>query len=980
MATSVSDLMSQLDTIAYNPSAIQRAVMQTLSDVSNGTLTVVDPTSPFVFALESSAVLTAYAMSKNATLNRMQYPYAAQTLDDLYLHMSDTDYVNRFAVPVTDTFYMLLPYQEVLNNLVLDPTTGLSMLVIPRNTNITVADTVFSIQYPIQIRQLAHGGLQIVYDTSEPSPLQELPSNVIPWQIVSDGTTEYLQFSFEVMQFSINSLTQPVNASTLFQYQIAYVNQFYYARVYYENADGTWTEMQTTHTPDIYDITEPTAVLEVMDGNILQVTIPQIYTATGTLNSTIRMDIYTTQGVVNLVLGEYSMGAFAIDFVSYDTSDPTQFSAPLALLTSIFAYSTDTVSGGSNGVDFATLQQQVINNSVGPQVLPISNVQLENALTTQGFTIVTSVDNITDRVFLATRALPTPTDDNLLTAAGSMNATVQFSLDSIAAYSYTIDNSAAEDAMTLTPSALFQEINGVVNPISDAEIALINGLPPDQKALIVSSGNYLYTPFHYVFDSSNSGFAVRPYYLDNPSVLNKLFVSDNDSTMLQVNTGAYQIVRTSTGYQLQVQTVSGASFQALNDDQVFVQLAYTPEGETTQAYLEGVLVGKDPTGLERIYQFDLSSTMNVDADNDITLTKFLMFTTEARLTSAPLTTTFDIFYATTAVMPADWVAAEVDGDLGRAFLPLNVNGITHEQLQVEFGVSLETLWARARTVVSTIVYETWTENIPWTYPNDVYQRDPVTGSTITVDPTTGQISYTILHHAGDPVLDDQGNPTYQYVIGQVKLDGNGNPIVANPRGVTQQVDFMLIEGVYAFATDAASAAYRTQLIGTLITWLTQNLEAINNQLLEQTELYFYPQTTLGQIDVMVGASLKTTIEAGQSLTLTLYVDSAVYNNPDLKTLLSNTSVSIVSQALQTNQVSRTAILDQLSTAYGTDVIDAELTGLGSPAQNLPLFTILDGSLQASLRKVLIPQSDNSLLLQEDLTINWVQHDASVLTN
>ena len=977
MATSVSDLMSQLDTIAYNPSAIQRAVLQTLSDVTNGAITVVDPTSPFVFALESAACLTSYAMSKDASLTRQQYPYAAQTLDDLYLHMSDTDYVNRFAVPATDTFYMLLPYQQLLNELVLDPTTGVMQIIIPRNTKITVADTVWSIQYPIIIRQLAHGGLQIVYDTSEPSPLQTLSSNVIPWQIVSDGTTEYLQFSFEVMQFDINSLTQPVNASTLFQYQIAYVNQFYYARVYYENSDGTWTEMQTTHTPDIYDITTPTAVLEVMDGNILQVTIPQIYTATGVLNSTIRMDIYTTNGAINMVLSEYSMGAFAIEFISYDTSDPTVYSAPLATFSSMFAYSQDTVNGGSNGVDFATLQQQVINNSVGPQVLPISNVQLQNALTTAGFTIVTSVDNITDRVFLATRAMPTPTDDDLLTAAGSMNATVQFSLDSISAFSYTIDNSSAEDAMTLTPDALFQEVNGVVSLVPDATIALINGLPPDQKALIVSSGNYLYTPFHYVFDSSNNGFAVRPYYLDAPQVLTKLFVSDNDLTQLQVNTGAYSIARTATGYTLQIQTVSGASFQALDDDQVFVQLAYTPEGEKTEAYLNGVLIGKDSTGLERIYQFDLSSTMNVDANNNITLEKFLMFTTQARLTSAPLTTTFDILYATTAVMPADWESAEVDGDLGRPFLPLNVVGITHEQLQVQFGTALETLWARARSVPSTVQYEVWTSNIPWTYEYDVYQADPVTGSKIQI--VDGQVVTTVEHHAGDPVLDDQGNPTYQYVIGQVKLDNNGQPIVANPRGITQQVDFMLIEGVYKFATDTATTAYRTQIIQTIIQWLTQQLVAINNQLLEQTELYFYPQTTLGQIPVMYGPSLKTTIEAGQSLTLTLYVTASVFNNAQLKTLLTNTSTTIISAQLQAAQVSRAAIVDALTTAYGDDVIDAELTGLGSPAQNLPLFTILDGSIQASLRKKLVPQSDNSLLLTEDLTINWVVHDESLLT-
>jgi hypothetical protein len=977
MATSVAGLMANVQAVAYNPSAIQRAVLQTLSDVSSGALVVVDPTSPFVFALESSATLTATAMSEDATLTRKQYPYAAQLLEDLYLHMSDEDYINRFAVPATSTFYMMLPYDELLNKLVLDPTTGIKYVTIPRNTYITVADTTFSIQYPILIQQLQHGGLQVVYDTSELSPLQTLSSNQLTWNLVSDGTTTYLQFAFEVMQFDIASTTKAVNASALFQYQFSYTDQFYYCRVYSENADGTWTEMQTTHTPEIYDVTTPTAVLEVLDDNILQVSIPQIYTATGVLNSTIRIDIYTTQGQINLALDNYSMGAFTTTFYAVDANDNTPYTAPLQTLSAVFSYCTSVVSGGSDGTDFATLQQQVINNSVGPQQAPISNLNLEAALTELGYTVVTNIDNITNRTFLATKGLPVPTDSDLTTPAGTMNATVSLTLDQIAANSYVIDNTSTADAMTLTPQALYQDVSGVVSLVSDAEIAMLNGLPPDQKALVLTQGGYLYTPFHYVLDSSNNGFAVRPYYLDNPNINTKLFISQNGTTQLQVSVGAYGIVRTPTGYKIQIQTTSGGSFQALQDSQIYVQLAYIPEGEHDRAYLNGTLIGHDSTGKERIYEFDLSSTMNVDANNCIDLTQFMMYTTQERITAAPLVTNFDVIFATTAVMDVTWQPAEVDSVLGRFLLPLNVVGIDHEQLQVQFGTALTTLWARARTVVSTETYQTYQTNVPQLYPNDVYQRDPVTGSAFTI--VNGQLEYTILHKAGDVVTDDNGNVQYQYVIGQVVLGPDGQPIVANPRGVTRQVDFMLIEGVYQFATDQAASDYRTQMIDTLLGWLTNDLAVLNDELLENSEMFYYPKTTLGQIDVMVGASQKTTIEAGQSLTLTLYVNASTYGNADLRTQLSETAVTTVTTGLDTTQVSRAAIIDALGTAFGSDVIDVELDGLGSAAQDLPLFTILDGSIRASLRKKLVAQPDNSLILQEDLTIVFVEHDESVIS-
>lgn len=981
MAASIRDLSAQLATLGYNPSAAQRAMLQSWSDVSSGAITIVDPSNPVVLVLESACVLVANAMTENKVLNRKQYPFAAQDQSDLYLHMSDVDYIGRFATPVTDNFTMMLPYAELLSKLVLDPTTGIKKVVIPRNTKFTVANTVFSIQYPIEIRQLLHGGLQIVYDTAVVSPLQTITDNLIKWNLVSDGTTTYLSFSFEVAQFDLTSVTQNANAATLFSYQFAYADQYYFCRVWSQNADGTWTEMYTTHSDQIYNINTPTAVLAVdEDTNLLTVSIPQIYTATKLTNTAIRIDIYTTKGVVNMVLGNYSMAAFTVKFNAVDQNDITNYTNPLQSLSSLFAYSTSTLAGGTNGVDFATLQAQVINNSVGPQTIPISNVNLQDALSKLGFTVVTNIDNITNRTFLATKSLPLPTDSTLLTAAGTTNATVAFSLDQLSALSYVVDNSTTEDAMTITPDALYQDNNGVVTLVSDAEISMLNNLPPDQKALSITAGNYLYTPFHYVLDSANNGFAVRPYYLDDPVIQTKLFVSDNDTTLLQVNTASYGIVRTSTGYKLQLQTVSGASFQALTDDQIFVQLSFVPEGEKDRAYLAGVLIGHDSTGKERIYEFDLSSNMNVDANDCIQLTKFLMFTTEARVVGSPLLQDFDVLFAVNAVMDVQWVSSEVDTLLGKQYLPIAAVGVTHEALRVQFGTSLDTLWARARSVISTIVYETYDANIPATYPADVYLPDPETGSVITIDPETGQPTWTIEHHKGDVVLDNSGSPVYLHSIGQIKLDAGGAPIPANPRGMTREIDFLLIEGVYKFATDATAETYRSQMISTLLTWMTGALESLNDQLLEQSRLYFYPKKTLGQVDVMVGSSLKTTMEAGQSLTLTLYVSSSVYNNADLRTRLELTGKQLLAMQLTAPQVARDALEDSLSNAYGSDVIALELTGLGSVAQNLPVFTILDDSIRASLRKKLVALTDDSLVLMEDLTVIWVQHDKAVLSN
>lgn len=983
MAASVRDLAAQLSALGYNAAGAQRAVLQSLSDITGGKIQVVDPSNPLTFALESACVLTMNAMTKYATLNRKQYAVAAQDQEDLYLHMSDVDYLGRFCTPATDTFLMMLPYAELLSKLVLDPTTGIKKIVIPRNTKITIANTVFMICYPIEIRQLLHGGLQVIYDTSETCPFQTLSDNLIKYELVSDGTNTYLRFPIQVLQIDGKSVTQNANAATNFSYQFAYNDQYYYTRVWVQNNDGTWTEIKTTHSDQVYDITEPTAVLQVNeDTNTLTVSIPQIYTATGVIKTAVRMDIYTSKGEIYMVLDNYSMGLFQITFQAFDQNDITPFTEPLSTLTSMFAYSTSTLAAGSNGLTFEELRSEVIDNSVGPQKLPITNVNLQSNLQKLGFNVISNIDNITNRIFLASRALPLPTDSTLLTAAGTSNATVSFSLDQLSGLSYVVDNTDAQKAMTLTPDALFKDVNGVVSLVSDGEIQALNALPPDQRALMVTNGNYLYTPFHYVLDSTGNNFAVRPYYLDDPVIQTKSFKADNDTTLLQVNTAAsYGIVRTATGYAMQVTTTSSPTFQALPDDEIYVMLSFVPEGEKDRAFLLGQLVGRDSTGKERIYQFDLSSNMNVDAKNCIQLSQFKMFTQEPRLVGSQLTQDFDIIYATTAVMDTQWEPNEVDSVMSLAkgvFVPANAVGVTWETLTTQFGTALTTLWAQARSVVSTIQYEVWDTDQPLTYETDVYERDPVTGAAVSI--VDGQVVMKIAHHKGDPVLDSSGNPVLKYTAGQIKLDpATGAPIPANPRGMTRQIDFMLIEGVYKFATDTAAKNYRSQMIGTLLTWMTGSLQDLSNQLLEQTKLYFYPKKTIGLVNIMIGASLKTTMQAGQSLVLTLYVDSNVYNNSQLRTQLTVTATQIVAMQLTQAQVANDAIEDALATAFGSDVIALQLSGLGGQGRDLPVFTILDDSIRASLRKKLIALTDDSLVLAEDLTVVFVQHDQAALT-
>lgn len=964
----VSNLKSQVEKVAYNPAAIQRVVLESLRTATAGGVEVVDPTNPFVFALESSAVLTATAMAKNEANTRKQYPVAALTQEDLYLHMSDRDYADRFAVPAKTVFSILIPMEELLARLVEDPGTGIRKMVIPRNTFFTVADIVFSLQYPIEIRQMNHGGLQVVYDASKPSPLQELSSNVLRYETRTgpDGT-DFLYFEFEVAQFRIQSHTGTLNAATDYKLDVTLADQYYYTRVYVEEASGSWTEIRTTHSDQIYDAATPTAVLRVIDRQ-LTVRIPQVYTSTGLLNRGVRVDVYETRGVLDINLANYGADAFLATWQAFDSADQTIFTAPLKTLRSPVIYSNKFVSGGANAMSFEALRNRVLRNAIGQPTLPITNVQLEATLERNGYQIVRNVDNITNRVFLATRPMPTPDDERLITAAAASIETVSITLDELVQLDTVIDNGAS---VTITPQTIYRTRSGVVKPVPSSQVEALLALPADQRAGQVTQGGYLYTPFHYVLDTTGSEFSARAYYLDAPTIETKIFVADNDTTLLQASTKAYGVERTESGYKITIALESSDGWKQLSNEDAYVMLAYVPKGERDRAYLMGALEGINADG-ERVYSFDLSTTFNVDAGHGMELSKFLMYSQEPRLTKCEMLQDFEVLIAAGSVMGGQYTPNGVDDALPRFLLPMRIAGVMHEKLRVRFGYSLDRLWSRARSVISTVVYKTWETDVPRFYEQDIYETDPLTGAKFGVA-GDGTLTYNILHAKGDPVLDELGNPVYQFRKGDVQLDGSGNPIVLNPRGMMRQIDVLLIEGAYHFATDVTTLNYRNKLTRTVVEWLTNDLTKITEQLLEQTRMYFYPKTTLGAIDVMIQDGITTTIAAGQAFNVAIYVNAAVYSNEKLRAQLATTTVKVLSQQVASNTVSVSGMLKALREAYGNDVIDVDVNGLGGEA-NLSVLTVLNDGDRCSIRKRLIAQADDSLIVQEDVTIGFVRHE------
>lgn len=960
--------MKNLNLVRYNPTEIQRYIHRAMVDISAGKYEILDPSNPFAFLLEVAATLAASNAVESKVNNRKQYSSMAQTKEDLYRHMSDHDFADICATPAEAPFIIGFAKDELLQAMVDVPGSDMRKLVIPRNTTMTVSDTIFSLQYPIEIRQMGHGGIQVVWDTEITSPLLTLDTNVIDSGFVTntDGV-EMLMFSVPTKQFSIKSLVETSSLGRKFKMNLSIEHQFHYCRVWSETSPNNWVELPTTYSQEIYPINKPTAIV-IVDGKQVSVELPIVYQKSGLISGKIRVDVYQTRGPITMDLGSYDHRQFVANWLAIDKSEQNEYVAPLKKIKTVLLYSNAVVSGGSNEMDFDSLRNRVMENGFGPILLPITPAQAQSRLERKGYNIVKNIDNVTQRIFKATREMPAPQDPELITPAAAGIHMLSETVERLAMLSTTYENT---NSLTVSPQTLYSIASGIVRVVPESERAMIDAMPGDKKAQLITNGSYFYSPFHYVLDTTNNTFAVRPYYLDNPRINSRSFIAENDTTLLQVSVSSYSIDRTSAGWSIMVTTNSSEDWKNIQSDRLFAVIGYRPDRTGDFAYIKGELVGNLDSG-EQVWRFDVNTTYDINSDNKLELSNAMMYEISQQFHRCSLSEEFDIFFSTSEPMPDGWKAASFDNLIGTFLVDNGAVGVTRERLKVTFGYALTNLWSRARSVVGEEQYAKWDVDVPATYLADEYELDPVTGRPkFTI--VAGKITFNKTHSMGDIQYDSEGKIIYRYVKGDVKRDAYGKPIVTNTRGVVRQMDLFLLEAPYYFATNDAAVKYRQLLVNMLVEWVTGELYAINRSLLDKSRISYCPTQNVGQVDVIYGAGLKTTIAAGQYFNLKLYVRDTVYKNDELKEKLRLTTISTIAACLKAKTVANSDIVDALRTSYGDDVISFEIAGLGG-VNNLSLCTMVDNSARLTLRKRLAYRNDQTFAVEEDVTVEFIAHE------
>lgn len=959
------DLTSLMEGAVRNPAGLQTVAIDYVQWRLDGD-TVPDPLSPLVQLLEVGSTQSALAIQQGLALDRRRYALLASTFEDLYAVMTDRDFLNRFAKPASVPLSIWVERDTVLS-LMAPVGNGSKKLTIPRYTTFTISNNyIFTTLYPIEIRQLQHGALQIAYNTDILSPLQTLSDNVIPWWNSRDSEgVNRIRLDVDLLQLKRGyQLFQPLGGSAN-AFVMTFTDSYFSARVF-RKVNNAWVEMKTTHSEQIHDPQKPTAFLEVDDG-ALRISIPPIYLTNGLIPGDIRVDVYTTQGTLEVPLSQLDSSQFAWDF-GEDLDDPSQaaFWKGLPDL-SMAVFSDGIISGGLPGLTFEETRDLVISRGSSIDT-PITPPQVKANLELQGFNVMLARDDLTDRLYYATRGVPNNPDSEFTTSIASGIVPVSISMEKLARLPGAYDNG---DRVTMSPSTLMKIESGRLTVVSADQYPNASGATTETLIASVNSGKFVYTPFHYVLDASNSNFALRAYYLESPKMTLREFLSENQSTLLSVSTQTFAIERTTYGYRIVVNCKPSTGYDNIAQEDVYLHLGYYPRDETELAYLAGTVLGI----IDGVWtwEFQLHTNYDVDANDDLVLTNFLQYDTTPRNLTVGMETRFFLVHTVTNYRVLNLEGSDVDAYVPSFLLPDGVDwvGVQLEAMTFQLGTALTDFWRGCRPVAGSEQYQLYTQDVLKYYNSDVYEIDPATKRPkYTI--VNGEMVYNKLHSKGDPVLDAVGNQEIEFYAGQVKVDDNGQPIVVSERPTLRLMDLFVMDGSYYFANQSESLADAQYLPARIADTYLATIESIAARALESTWYYYYPKTTIGMINVLTDSARSMMMDSRVTGSCVLKLSELGYNNEEYQASVRTMITAIINQHLQKETVSMMDIIADIKNKSDSDLIGCELE-LYANGVLLDTVSAGDESVRFSLNRLLYLRDDGKMGVKEDLTFTPKRH-------
>ena len=342
-----------------------------------------------------------------------------------------------------------------------------------------------------------------------------------------------------------------------------------------------------------------------------------------------------------------------------------------------------------------------------------------------------------------------------------------------------------------------------------------------------------------------------------------------------------------------------------------------------------------------------------------------------------LTTEFDIVYIARNHLPVGATTSDIDNIIDDTLLPAGsiYRGVVQEKIVLKFGDHLKHLYTKSRSVISPELYQRYTVDVPAVYEKTVFLRDSSNNIELTWNPGTEEFEYTVLHEAGDPILDTLGNPTYRHRVGDLVLNAFNEAIpIGGSRGMLRQTDIFLLDGRYYFATSDATRSYVKETVDLVAQWILTDIDTISKRLLERTTLSFNPKTTIGKLKANVGNGLIKEIEASQNFVLRLHLTKEKYDNEALRASLALTGKKTIASCLSNRTIAHSDMVAKLKAVLGDDVQAIELYSNVFSPDVYPIVTMVDDSMLPSIGKVLVALNNRTVEVQDAVSVGFLLHN------
>lgn len=968
-----------IDSLQADPMACASLALRALENSNDGEIRIIDPSNPFVYLMETSVVLYTNSLDRQITNLSRQYVANARNWNELYRHMSDKDFEGIFSTPGQAPIMFFLDVEEIIEKAIpVNDSSGDRKLTISRNSQIVTSGVKLTLLYPIDIIVTNFGSITVKYDVSNRNPLQNIPDLIIPTEIRKSNRSTYLYFELPINQVEITSVMSSITATQGLKRTIKFNDKFYYLRAFMRNDDEPWQEITIKHSPMVLDNEKVTLIATVDQLNQkMTVEIPQVYKNTRKLKDNLRIDVYTTQGEINVPLFNINDSFFKASWQDHEAIHPNKYSAPMSTFNNYKIASDGYAVGGTNGLTFAQVKEKIINRSTVTEGKPISNHQINQQLKTQGFSLSMVKDNLTDREFLATKELSLPTLVET-TSIGSLTTTHTTTINDLLLNKYsTRDNG---DQVTVLPSALFELIDGKLIMVSDDEmISLLEQTKTnvDTVVNVINERKFFYCPYFMVHKYAQQQYTVKPYRLDVPKIVTKSIENENNLLGYSSNIVSYniQVDKDYSGYSIYVQINPSDTLKELPLDDLKLQMRISDENDRYFYWFNGTLVtpidpdtGK-PADDYYVYRFALPTEWSITDDEEILIGDFKI--------PFKLNGNADIFTIIRKEELGAGFRTEMDSRINpRLFDDWTVSNssdyytLIQERVNIVLGRHLEYLWRRYRPVVEESQYLYHSEDVPAVYKENVYEAD--FWGNPKFDLVDGELVYRILHKKGDPKLDEEGNPIILYRAGDVRLDDDLKPIILNgEHGIMRHYDVVLLDGKYFFTNHVKTIEYRESVKSELDAWLDL-ISTMNGELLERTTLFVHPKVTEGNVRMLLDGGIEAYLPSAQSLSITYTVDERVNNNTEITDDIKKATVSTIQKRLSNYQtISLSDLNKDLKDQMGAWIIGVKIEGfLGGRYETT---TVLDPSIALSIPKRLAITTNLDLLVENDIDINFVTH-------